>query len=127
MAINYLTVMPTDERGQATFAFEHAMAHRTFLGAIAPLHRFSVIPYFIDPQQNDVPKWKLNHQQAHLDAMPNLPDYWQAETFGLLFMHNLLDYDLDDPEQRAWWTFANNQEHYAAMHSLPSELVFPFW
>ena len=126
MSDSYLIVMPTDELGMQTFAFEHAMAHRTFLGAIAPLDRFSVIPYFIDPQQNE-PRWRLNHQQAHIDALPHLPAWYGWDTFGVSFMHNLLDYDLDDEEQRTWWTFANQQEHYAAMHSLPAELTYPFW
>jgi hypothetical protein len=116
------------------------MAHRNALGVMSPLPRFSVVPYFIDPAQNiGTPgsKWHLNHQQAHNDALENLPSYFGASTVGLPSGGILRDYNLDDPRQRAWWTFQNWQEHYVGGDAILPNVqpqppaigrwTYPFW
>src|SRR5262245_52785468 len=107
------------------FDFEHAMAHRNALAVIYPLQRFSVVPYFIEPEQNverRAGKWHLNHQQAHTDALNNFPSryYWPPTTmpqppplppiqvpatvrFGLRVGGNLIDTSFADERQRRWW------------------------
>ena len=84
-----------------TFAFEHAQSHRRFLAAMTPHDYYSVVPYFIDPQQNISP-WNMNHQQAHNDRF----DY-----LGVPFPPNLYDNDLNDPGQLTWWLFVNHTAH----------------
>lgn len=128
----------------AMFAFEHAMAHRELLAVMAPLNRFSVAPYFVDPAMPAWPanKWQLNHQQAHNDALRDIPSryFWrffttitnvpnptpppptipvttitpETVTFGLRIGQNLIDNDLNSPRQLTWWTFQNFMEHYVA-------------
>ena len=85
------------------FGFEHAMAHRELLGAMAPLDRFSVIPYFVHPQTLPSGGWRMDHQQAH-NAM--------AATPSPLLEQILRDSNLFNPEQRKWWEFMNHHEHY---------------
>jgi hypothetical protein len=127
------------EETNATFDFEHAMAHRNYFGAMYPLPRFSVLPYLIDPTQNgELPasKWHLNHQQAHNDVLPVIPSRYNyfapTDEVGLFIGSNLIDTDLADEGQRKWWTFANHMEHYIANNALlpfPAEFEvrFPFW
>lgn len=117
------------------------MAHRNALGVMSPLHRFSVIPYFIDPMvQNDPPAgaWHLNHQQAHNDAANHLPEEFGSGILGIALWANLLDYNLEDPDSRAWWTFTNHLEHYVGSNTiLPQsapqppppapQWTYPFW
>ena len=75
-----------DGLGQAaTFAFEHAMAHRALLATMSPLTRFSVVPYLLDPMVGSgapAAKWNLNHQQAHDDSLRNVQSqyYWPPIT-----------------------------------------------
>lgn len=59
---------------RATYAFEHAMATRTLYGAMSPISQFSVLPYYIDPQQAGG-MYRLRHQQAHWDALSAIPSY----------------------------------------------------
>ena len=136
MSAATLLAMPDDPVGLATFAFEHAMSHRTYLGAMAPLTRFSVLPYFIHPMQND-PSWRLDHQQAQNDFTSTMPTWGNPPpvppapgtlSVAVPLAHNLLDLpNLDDPGQRSWWTFVNHQEHYIASANLPGLLTYPFW
>jgi hypothetical protein len=118
------------------FAFEHSMAHRAALGIMAPLDRFSAIPYFVEPDLGDnqpASMWNLDHQQAHNDALQNLPSAYGATAIGLAIGQNLVDSNLDDPEQRTWFTFQNFMEHYVGANTIlpapgpETEWTFPFW
>lgn len=114
------------------FAFEHAMAHRSGLGVMSPLDRFSAIPYFVEPVGDNAPArwWALNHQTAHNDAMNNLPSYYGAEAVGLRIGQNLIDWNLADERQVKMWTFINHQEHLDGGSTyLPAtaRMRFPFW
>jgi hypothetical protein len=159
--------------GQAeTFAFEHAMAHRTLLGGMASpvevytpviptpppppplpqpfilpgttgLSGFSAIPYGpLDPSTNVAP-WLLDHGQAHNDFGETLPGWFGFRSLRSLRQQVLtqdteqvqalnpaqpmVDFNLQDSGQRAWWTFANHQEHLTATNTLPEQLIYPFW
>lgn len=119
--------------------FWEAMDHRTFLGAMAPLTRFSVLPYHIDPPPNPGPAsrfWMLNHQTAQTDAIetiptwgftgPGSPPYPGTLTVSVPENQNLQDTHLEDPGQRTWFVFANHQEQYVASTFLPP-LLLPAW
>lgn len=122
-----------------TFWFEHAMSHRNALGVISPLTRFSVVPYFLDPPRDlDRPAspWHQNHAQSHADAALNLPEVLGSRTLGVAAWANLLEYRLDDPVGRSWWTFVNHLEHYVAGDTIAvgttppppaPQWVYPFW
>jgi hypothetical protein len=134
-----------------TFAFEHAMAHRYIMGAMAPLFGFSVLPYLIDPHQDinlTASKYFLNHQQAHDDFNRTLPTFYNWQTpnipqplpplppipipqkpFGLSIGQNLVDTNLTDEGKMKWWTFQNHHEHYIANGIIqqPIGMVFPSW
>lgn len=148
MSLATLLTEPVGPGQAETFAFEHAMAHRELLGAMATpvstevltppalrilpgttgLAGFSALPYGpLDPQSN-ASLWHLDHGQAHSDAQTSLPNYFGATARGLLNpAPNMVDFNLDVPGQRTWWTFVNHQEHLAAQNVLPQALVFPFW
>jgi hypothetical protein len=134
-----------------TFAFEHAMGHRNYFGAMHPLTRFSVLPYLLDPPHGtDISggPWNLNHQQAHNDAHSALPAQYGIPSdlsLNLFIGQNLRDTSSKNPDQLKWWTFANHMEHYVANNTiLPGPVappptvpgfpagyrtlwVFPFW
>jgi len=126
---------------EPTFAFEHAMAHRNAMGVMSPLTRFSVIPYFIDPMtaQRSADWWLLDHQQAHNDAMNNLPaSYLGPIVVGTGVGANLVDTNLTNPWTKSWWMFANHLEHYVGSNTIlpqpttppppPAPIwTFPFW
>ena len=105
------------------------MAHRNGLGIMSPLDRFSIVPYLLDPMDPENPlsgdSWMLDHQQAHNDAMANLPTEFGASTIGLHIGGILRDYNLDNPEQRTWWTFQNHMEHYVGGNSISPNVPFP--
>ena len=115
---------PTLLRFSRSFDFEHQMAHRYFLGAMSPLHRFSTLPYWIAPRR-DGGMWRLTHQQAHRDAMTTLPFYPYT---GVPMTQNLLDLPLSkkNSEQLSWWLFANHAEHYVGQTVMPPERIYPF-
>jgi hypothetical protein len=111
-----------------TFAFQHAMSHRNAMGVMSPLDRFSIIPYFIDPEQNvGTPgsMWHLDHQQAHNDALQHLPTEFGAATVGLFIGQNLRDYDLDNEGQLKWWLFQNWAEHYVGGNTISPNVPLP--
>src|SRR5262245_17165608 len=121
------------------FPWEHAMAHRNFIGVMSPLPRFTVIPYFIDPFTAKRPgdNWHMNHRRAHDDADDALPDKYLG-TVGFGVSGILVDSDLNDPVSRSWWTFINHTEHYVESNNIlpqpqmppppPAPIwVFPFW
>ena len=117
MTIASLLYRPEDERAKTAFNFDHAMAHRAYYQLMAPLHEWTVMPYFIDPAQHvEIPgsMWHLNHQQAHNDFSLALPSDFQQPTTGNPTRQILLDSNLDDPGSLTWWTFINHQEHYIA-------------
>ena len=143
MALCSLLRMGQSDIERKTFGFEHAMAHRAVLGSMSPLPRFSVLPYFIDPQQSQ-PRYLLNHQQAHWDMYSALPSFWPGTILppnvpvpspwpigGLGITNNpiLMDTPLDNAEKLGWWTFANHTDHLVAMNSLDlvDNWVYPFW
>jgi hypothetical protein len=108
------------------FAFEHVMAHRLYLGVMSPLTRFSVIPYFIDPMTAKRPAdgWHLNHQQAHNDALNNLPAQYLGDIAAGVGS-DLADTNLDNPASRSWWTFFNRIEHYVGSNTILPQPVTP--
>jgi hypothetical protein len=118
-----------DGLGQrAAFELEHAMAHRNALGVMAPLPRFSVIPYLVEPMQvgaRPTTQWHLNHQQAHDDALSNLPSQFGSTSIGLRIGRDLADYNLEDPRQRTWWIFQNHMEHYIGGSTILPQVQFP--
>lgn len=121
------------------FDLEHAMAHRNALGVMHPLTRFSIVPYLIDPMQaagTPASQWHMNHQQAHNDALDNLPSAFGSGTTGLRVGGILADSDLDKPSQFRWWMFQNHTEHYVGGNTInpnvqlppPSpQWIYPFW
>jgi hypothetical protein len=130
-----LVQLSEDPARQRAFEFDHLMAHRTNLGAMSPLTRFSLVPYQLDPATNK-PMWHLIHGQAHVDFTDTLPywyylvnpAYWPNEGVGIPSRQPLVDTDLENDEKRTWWTFVNHQEHLAAQNSASFvEWVFPFW
>ena len=118
---------------EPAFAWEHAMSHRNALGVMAPLDRFSAVPYFVDPMLDtnvSAGNWHLNHQQSHDDALANFPQYYSSPNLGLRFGQNLVDTDLSNAGQATWWTFLNHMEHYVAGDSVslrPLPPPFPQW
>ena|SRR6516164_5242692 len=121
------------------FAFEHAMAHRIYLGMMAPLTRFSAVPYILDPITVRRPSdsWHLNHQQAHDDADNAIPGTYLGPAI-VGYSPNMKDANLADPWNRSWWTFMNHREHFiesSAMLPAPQmpppppapHWAFPFW
>jgi hypothetical protein len=136
MSLASLLVLNDSPNEQANFAFEHMMSHRQFLGAMAPLTRFSVLPYNLDPF-HDNKMWLRRHQTAQTDAISTVP------TWGLINPpegppypgtltvsapeNKLLEVtDWSNARQRAWFVFANHQEHYVTTNSLPPVLTYPF-
>jgi hypothetical protein len=112
-----------------SFDWEHANAHRAYLGVMAPLTRFSVLPYLLEPTfLPNIPAgdWQLRHQQAHDDALTSVPSQYGSTAIGLRIGQNLLD-----ERRRQWWTFNNHQNHYIADTTVlppgtpPS--TYPFW
>jgi hypothetical protein len=137
-----------------TFAFEHNQGHRQLWGSMAPLTRFSVLPYTLYPGETNQGGWHLDHEQAHRDAQNSLPGTFGGVGFldlilGLLppeFIFpeiptaqqgtisqlspgfNIQDYDLSVRNQREWWTFQNHYWHLDAQSIQNSEaFVFPFY
>lgn len=131
-----------------TFDFHHAMSHRAYMAIMAPLTRFSVMPYFIEPAPHPPPRpatmWPLKHQRAHDDFTNAVPSTYNGARFGILTNQILVDNDLRTPEGRSWNTFVNFQEHYIAdqtMQPLPTPtavtlpppwfvrtgMTYPFW
>lgn len=138
--ISHMADDPTPEQ-QATFEFEHMMAHREYFIAMSPLYRFAVLPYLLDPFQPPLPHvqsggdWNLDHQQSHNDMLSDLPAFFgdPLPHAGLSIGQILRDTDFDNPEQVTWWTFANHREHYIANEATfpeataPISWRFPFW
>jgi hypothetical protein len=143
MAQISLIKYPDDQQGNNAFVWEHAMSHRSYMGAMAPLTGFSRVPYLLDPEyRTEIPAsdWHMSHQQAHWDALngvsswfniaPVLPTPTAAGSgIGIPSHQNLVDTDLQSQGQQQWWTFANHMEHYALTNgiNLLTELTFPFW
>jgi hypothetical protein len=105
------------------FAFEHMMQHREMMAVMAPLDRFSRLPYLLDPAyQIDVRAgpWNLDHQQAHNDFLSVVPQGAQSRTVA--------DANLKNTESAIWWTFENHQQHLIANEAI-SQLsrTFPAW
>jgi hypothetical protein len=151
MSIASLLVMPgdRDQRARAAWEFDHAMAHRAYMAIMAPLTRFSAMPYFVEPvtpppplQPRPAEMWPLKHQQAHKDFTSYMPVNYNAARLGIATSQILVDNDLNTPEGRAWNTFANHMEHLIAnstmlpyptgttlppWYKLTRGLTYPFW
>lgn len=133
------------------FIFTHSMAHRELLGVMGPLSNLAVYPYdrMLDPMLNiEAPgaRWHQVHQTAHGDAQTAVPTTYGSKDTGLLIGGNLIDYNLDDEEQRQWWLLQNHFQHYVMGSSVSpfpgappatpapgwwtnqtNRYLFPFW
>ena len=118
------------------FSFDHAMSHRTYFGVMAPLTRFSVLPYLpLNPMLDEsIPSgwFNLTHQHAHDDVFITLPTYYGSLTIGIPNNQILVETDLANKEQALWWQFLNLTEHQIADSSILPALAedlwtFPFW
>ena len=121
--------------------FWEAMIHRSFLGAMAPLTRFSALPYLLDPLPAYATPaarfWLMNHQRAQTDAISTIPTWGFAGTGfppypGTLEIavpenQNLQDTNFTNPAERTWFGFVNQMEMYVAESFLPPLLVLPAW
>lgn len=111
------------------FAWEHEMSHRTLLSTMPPVDRFSVPPYFVEPQMN-TGGWLMDHAQAHDDFRVSLPVLWGwwylgNQEFGIASGNNLMDANLNSSDQVPFWTFVNHMDHYVATSLLTAEVVVP--
>ena len=111
------------------------------LGAMAPLTRFSALPYLLDPipayPSFAIRFWMLNHQQAQTDAIETTPTWdWPGPGYppypGTLDVsvpenQNLQDTHFTNPGQRTWFQFANHMEMYVLSANLPQLLTLPAW
>jgi hypothetical protein len=120
--------------GDPLFAFENMMAHRRYFAAMAPLDRFSALPYMLDPPYNTSVRasdWHLNHQKAHTDFAATLPRDYNASAPPQVasFTPPLMDSDLSNPEELEWWTFQHHRDHYLADQATLPLLTgtWPFW
>lgn len=144
MSLATLLVMSTkpDPNQDPTFSFEHAQAHRTLLGSMSPLTRYSALPYLLSPNANNSGMWHRDHQQAHSDFTDTLPGYFGGFGFNLWGpiggtggtvsqqgpAYNIEDYDLTSEPALNWWTFQNHYAHLNAQQVQTSELwIFPFF
>ena len=151
MSLATLIGEPQTGLAWGTFAFEHAMAHRSLMGImgvegefvrevvgppivpghflpnIGGLQGFTTMPYFIDPQSNDG-LWHLFHNQAHQDAMSVLPNSFGFTAIGNIAPnHDFVDYNLDKEGKATYWVWRNHQQHLDANSASPLESIFPFW
>lgn len=115
------------------FGWEHANSHRRIMSAMAPLDRFSVIPYYVDPPMMHAGGWLMDHQTAHNDFRVQLPaifGWWATPTqeYGIASGHNLQDVNLSDQRQALAWTHFNHMDHYIAESLIDLTLeLFPAW
>jgi hypothetical protein len=103
------------------------MSHQYLLDSMPPIDRFSVVPYLVDPQQDRIGGWLLDHGTAHADFITYLPVMWGwwyigDQTYGISSQQNLVDVDMQQTGQATWWTFANHVEHFQATNLLPLEI-----
>ena len=97
-----LNYFPTDPRGQAMFAFDHANEHQTIASAIGNPSAFNLQGYLLDPPiGQEIPNgnWQSVHQQAHDDA-------------GYYFSQASLQL-VGEGATTAQWLFINSTEHVA--------------
>lgn len=116
------------------FAWEHMNAHRRYFAMMAPLDRFSALPYLLDPTYNTdqrATNWHHNHQKAHTDFATALPRNYNAlpEEVGISTAQPLAEHDLSDAESLTWWSFVQHREHYLADAAVLPILAgtYPFW
>jgi hypothetical protein len=122
-----------DPRAFATFFFEEAMSHRTQLGAMNPLDRFSALPYFIDPPMITNGMWKLDHQSAQSDANSTIPTWGSPDPNYPGTLHvsvpetrSIIDVNFSDQRERTFWVFWNHHDQFVAQGFLPAHLT-PAW
>lgn len=108
MSIVSLLHYPSDARGQAAFAFDHAQEHKKLVAQMGDPASFTLINYLLDPMPSDAlganTLWDMNHQQAHDDA---------ANYFGVQPSLGLVDVPTQQPGPFQWFLFTNSQEHNA--------------
>jgi hypothetical protein len=134
--VTLLTPPPMDDSPQqSAWEFELSMAQRTLLGAMAPLSQYSPLPYDLQLSPMDptpAGSWLMSLQQATDNAMNALPSAYAASTLGFALQNYLVDSNLTDPANLAWWTFVNSeflQTATATVAPYPAypELNYPFW
>jgi hypothetical protein len=123
MSLPTLLVMPDDEFGRGAFAFDHSNEHWRFLAAQTTANPFQPPAQVFDPQQN-IGAWHEDHYEGHANMTIRLPVFWGwwligEKDYGFTGSPNLMDTNLDDPGQLAWWTFANHSDHMIASTLLP--------
>jgi hypothetical protein len=105
------------------FVFEHMMQHRAMMAVMPPLHRFSRLPYLLDPSYKiDIRAgpWNSDHQQAHDDFASVVPHTGQNQ--------KMADANLKSEESASWWTFVNHQQHLMANDAISQlKKTFPAW
>ena len=109
------------------------MAHRRYFANMAPLDRFSALPYVLEPPYNtDIPAsdWHLIHQTAHVNFAALVPATYNGDPREVAVLTQpLMDSDLSNTEELTWWSFAQHLQHYIADQALLplSGGAWPFW
>jgi hypothetical protein len=109
------------------------MSHRRYFAAMAPLDRFSALPYVLDPPYNTALRasgWHLQHHKAHTDFATAVPTSYNSQNRQVaVLVQPLMDSDLSKPDDLTWWSFAQHREHYIADQALlPLQTgKWPFW
>lgn len=114
-----------------TFAFEHAMDHRWWIGTWGQDVRpyLTAIPYWVDPMTNS-PMWRLDHQQAHWDAMNPPPPPTPMGPFGAPVTQILWQNDMSSADRKKWWMHMNRMEHVLCDSNIAQQQLpvwYPFW
>ena len=115
------------------FSFEHMQSHRRYFAVMAPLDRFSALPYLLDPPFNTTIRasdWHLNHAKAHVDFAKTLPsEYADTTPAPNAAIAPMMDFDLGNLEDVTWWSFQQHREHFLADQAVLPLLTgtYPFW
>ena len=116
------------------FSFEHMQAHRRYFAMMAPLDRFSALPYLLDPPLHTeirASDWHLNHSKSHIDFARTLPSEYNAPATPERnpAAQPIMDYNLSNTEYIASWSFQQHREHFLADQAVLPLLTgtWPFW
>jgi len=116
-----MSIVSLQTTADPAFSWENAMSHKVIAYDLALEGLSPIPPFSFDPMQGtDEPAspWHLQHQQAHNDFLAALPTSAGASSTGIPIGWILVDTTFSDPGQLQWWTFANQNEHLAAMAAI---------